>query len=82
LRIVVQPNASKNEIIGQYGDAIKIRLQAKPIDGEANKYLLKYLAKCFKIKKNQIKICSGQSSRVKLLEIVGASNIPDYFLFS
>ncbi|MFV2059204.1 MAG: DUF167 domain-containing protein [Gammaproteobacteria bacterium] len=80
LRIFVQTNASCDEVIGKHGVAIKIRIRAKPVDGEANHYLIKYLAKCFNIKKNQIKICRGQTNRIKLLEITGTCKIPDNFL--
>ncbi len=77
LRVTIQPNASCDEIVGTYGNSIKIRLSAKPIAGAANKHLIKYLAKCFKIKKIQIKIRSGLSSRTKTLEIDGLDTIPD-----
>jgi uncharacterized protein (TIGR00251 family) len=81
LTIFVQPNASCDEVIGKHGEAIKIRLRAKPIDGEANHYLIKYIAKCFKIKKNQIKIYKGQKNRIKLLEIQSDCTIPEQFLY-
>ncbi len=79
LRVYIQTNASCDEVMGLYGDSIKIRLTAKPIAGEANKHLIKYLAKCFQIKKNQIKILRGKTSRSKILEINNVSNIPDKF---
>jgi len=79
LTIYVQPNASLDEIVGMHGTRIKIRLKALPINGEANQQLIKYLAKCFKIKKLQIKICIGNGSRNKLLEIKGVDKIPKQF---
>ncbi|MBW2166389.1 MAG: DUF167 domain-containing protein [Deltaproteobacteria bacterium] len=50
-KVFVQPKSSKNMITGIYGDAIKIKLTAPPIDGAANKMCIKFLAKCFKIPK-------------------------------
>jgi len=79
LKVFIQPNASCDEIVGPHGDAIKIRVSAKPIDGEANKHLIKYLAKCFNIKNSQIKICSGQNSRHKILDLTTTNPIPEIF---
>ncbi len=79
LRVYIQASASCDKVIGLYGNCIKIRLTAKPLDGEANKHLIKYLAKCFQIKKNQIKILRGKTSRSKILKIKNVSNIPDKF---
>ena len=41
LTVTVQPNACCDEVIGKQGDAIKVRLSALPIDGKANKHLIK-----------------------------------------
>ena len=39
----VQPRASRSEIIGQHGAALKVRLQAPPVDGAANEALVHLL---------------------------------------
>jgi len=54
LAIKVVPNASKTEITGWLGDSLKIRLQATPQDGKANKAL--------KVERKQILLESGQFS--------------------
>ena len=64
-KVYVQPKASKNEITGMHGDAIKIRLTAPPVDGAANKMCLKYLAKCMSVPASRLDILSGHSSRTK-----------------
>jgi len=64
-KVYVQPKASKNEITGMHGDAIKIRLTAPPVDGAANKMCLKYLAKCLSVPAFRLEIISGQTSRTK-----------------
>jgi len=64
-KVYVQPKASKNEITGMHGDAIKIRLTAPPVDGAANKMCLKYLAKCLSVPASRLDILSGQTSRTK-----------------
>ena len=52
--IKITPNASKNEII-KSNDEIKLRITAQPIDGKANKAVVEYLSKNFKIPKNLLK---------------------------
>ncbi|MEW6672970.1 MAG: DUF167 family protein [Thermodesulfobacteriota bacterium] len=64
-KIFVQPKASKNTIAGLYGDALKIKLTAPPVEGAANKMCLKYLAKCLKVPAASLEIISGQASRTK-----------------
>lgn len=69
LRIKAQPNASKSEFAGIYGeDAIKIRIKAPAVEGAANKELIKFLSKSFKIPKSDIIFKTGQSSKIKILE--------------
>lgn len=70
-KIKVQPRASRNEITGWQGDALKIRLTAPPVDGEANKVCLKFLADFFEVSRQQINIISGLKSRNKTIEIAG-----------
>jgi len=70
LRIKAQPNASKSEFAGTYGeDAIKIRIKAPAVEGAANKELLKFLSKSFKVPKSDIILKIGQSSKIKILEL-------------
>lgn len=62
----ISPNASKNEII-KTDDGIKIKITAQPIDGKANKALIEFLSKHFKIPKTSIEIVKGQTSKEKTL---------------
>ncbi len=61
----VQPKASRNEIVGLYGAALKIRLKAPPVEGAANRMCLKFLAKILKVPKTRLEIVSGAASRNK-----------------
>jgi uncharacterized protein (TIGR00251 family) len=72
LNILVQPRASKNAVVGWQGPALKVRLAAPPVDGEANAALLDFLAKEFGLKKRQLALSSGASSRRKVIEILAA----------
>ena len=67
LKVFVQPRSAKNMIAGQYGDGLKIKLTAPPVDGAANKMCIQYLAKFLKIPKSAIEIISGHTSRTKRL---------------
>ncbi|GIT99021.1 DUF167 domain-containing protein [Sulfurovum sp. TSL1] len=68
LRIKAQPNASKNEFCEVYdNDAIKIRIKAPAVEGAANKELVKFLAKSFKVSKSDILFKTGQHSKIKIV---------------
>ncbi len=73
LSVRVQPRASRNEIAGMHGTALRIRLTAPPVDGAANDALISYLAGILGVARRSIRIVSGQSSRNKTLEIDGVS---------
>ncbi len=66
LRIL--PNSSKNEII-KSEDVIKVKITSPPVDGKANKALIEYLSKSFKIPKTSFKIIKGETSKDKTLMV-------------
>lgn len=68
ITIKISPNASKNEII-KSDEGIKVKITAQPVDGKANKALIEYLSKQFKIPKSLIKIIKGETSKEKTLLI-------------
>ena len=74
LNVRVVPRASRDGIVGTLGDALKIRIQAPPVEGKANAYLVKFLSKHWKISRASIEILSGETGRNKRLRI---SNPPD-----
>jgi uncharacterized protein (TIGR00251 family) len=67
----VVPRASKNEISGRQGEAVKIRLTAPPVEGAVNEALIGFLAEVLGVRKSQIEILSGHASRDKLVCVVG-----------
>lgn len=69
LNIQLQPRASRDEIVGVHGDYLKIRLTAPPIEGRANKYLIKFLSKCFVTPQERILVIKGELSRIKKVRI-------------
>jgi len=66
LKLKISPNASKCEIVKTDTD-IKIKLTAQPIEGKANKCLIEFLSKTFKIPKSNIEILKGETGREKTL---------------
>lgn len=69
----VQPRASVTEITGVYGDALKARLTAPPVDGAANEALIDLLSSTFGIPTKAITIVAGASSRTKVVELEGVT---------
>jgi uncharacterized protein (TIGR00251 family) len=70
VRIV--PRASCSEIAGEYNGALRIRIAAPPVEGAANRELIRLLAKSFKLPQNTIAIISGAGSKNKIVQIAGA----------
>lgn len=74
LTLHIQPGAKKTEFAGLHGDALKIRLAAPPVDGKANEALIKFVAETLKLPKSAVNLKSGQTSRRKVLEVIGAES--------
>ena len=60
----ISPNARKNEIIKDES-GIKIKITAQPVEGKANKALVEFLSKQFKIPKTSVQIIKGETSKDK-----------------
>jgi len=73
LRFHIIPNAKVNKVIGEHGDAIKIKLRAPAVEGKANAALRQFLATQLEISKHAIVLERGQKSRDKLVRVDGLS---------
>lgn len=71
LAVQISPNAKKTEVIGVLDDALKLKLQAQPIDGKANEALVRYLARVLQVPRGAVTITHGLTSKRKLVEIAG-----------
>ena len=69
LRLRIQPRASRSEIVGIQGDALKVRLSAPPVDGAANEALVRFLAELLEVPRSRVTIRSGLASRTKTVHI-------------
>lgn len=65
LRILAKPNAKQTAIVEISAQELHIMLHAKPHQGEANKELIAYLAKFFRLPKRQIILQRGEKSKYK-----------------
>lgn len=71
LKLKLVPRASRNEAAGISGDALKIRLQAPPVEGKANKALVEFLCERLACPRSAVSIVGGEKSRHKLIHVAG-----------
>jgi uncharacterized protein (TIGR00251 family) len=76
LNIRVQTRASRDAVAGPYGDQLKICLTAPPVDGAANRKLVRFLADVCDVPLKRIELLSGFSSRSKRLRIDRPKRLP------
>ncbi len=70
LNLRISPNASRSELIID-GDIVKLKITTPPVDGKANKAVVEFLSKHFKVPKTSILIIKGETSREKTLLFKG-----------
>ena len=63
--VKVQPNASKDMVVGEHADQLKIAVTVAPEKGKANKTVIKVLSKLLGVKSSDVEILSGETSREK-----------------
>ncbi len=73
LTVHVQPNAGRTECVGVHGDAIKIRIAARPIQGAANEELIRFIADRCSLARTHIQIQGGAETRRKRLCVRGVT---------
>ena len=71
LNIRVVPRAAKTEAASMMGDELRIRLNAPPVDGKANKALLEFLSDSLDLPRRQIELVAGEHDRRKRILITG-----------
>jgi uncharacterized protein (TIGR00251 family) len=71
LRLKIVPNARRSEVVGEHGDALKIKIQAPAMDGKANAALLEFLAEALQIPTRTLELTAGEKSRDKTVAISG-----------
>lgn len=67
----VQPRAKKPGIDGTHGDALRVRVQAPPVDGAANDDVITVIADALGVPRRAVRIAAGLSGRQKLVDVDG-----------
>ncbi len=75
LSLHLQPRASRTEVVGVHDGALKLRVAAPPVDGEANDELIRFLAKTLGVAKGQVTIVSGATGRKKRVRVEGVDPV-------
>ena len=75
IEVKVEPRSSKKAISGIMGDALKVKLTAPPVDGAANEQLIELISEATGVRKSSVRIIRGASSKRKVVEIEGVSEI-------
>ena len=71
LQIHAQPRASRNALVGMHGEALKIAVQAPPVDSAANEAIQELLAEIFGIAKSRVELRRGATARKKTFQLIG-----------
>ena len=71
LRLHVQPRASRTELSGRHGDALKLRVAAPPVEGAANAAVAALLAGALRLRASAVSIEHGARGRDKLVRVAG-----------
>lgn len=69
LAVQITPNAKKTEVTGVLDDALKLKLHAQPVEGQANEALVRYLARVLAVPRSAVTITHGHTSKRKLVEV-------------
>jgi uncharacterized protein (TIGR00251 family) len=72
-RVRVQPRASRDAVGGEWEGALRVRITAPPVDSRANEALCKLLARHLNVPTGAVRLCSGERSRTKRVEIDGVN---------
>jgi uncharacterized protein (TIGR00251 family) len=76
LELRIQPRASSSEFAGRFGDRVRVRLQAPPVDGRANEALVEFLARQLGVPRSSVAIEHGHGSRDKRVRVRGTDSLP------
>jgi hypothetical protein len=67
----VVPRSSKEGVAGYEGGVVRIRLNAPPVEGQANEALVRFLAKALGVPKGRITLVAGERGRSKIVRVAG-----------
>jgi len=73
VQVLLQPRASRDEVLEQQGGSLKIRVTAPPVDNQANKKLCALLSKLVGVGRKQVEVIGGHKGRIKQVRITGST---------
>lgn len=71
LKLRIVPNAKRNEVVGEYGEAVKLKVAAPAVEGKANEALLEFVAGKLGLHPRSVSLVGGAKSRDKVVAIEG-----------
>jgi len=71
LKVKVVPGASRTEIVGRLGEALKVRVAAPPEGGQANREVVALLAAMVGLPLAAVSVVSGQTAASKVVAFQG-----------
>jgi uncharacterized protein (TIGR00251 family) len=72
-KVQVVPRASRSEIVGEHGGALRVRISAPPVEGAANEELVRLLPRALGVSRRAITITGGHTSKLKVIRGEGVS---------
>lgn len=73
LKVRVSPNASRNGWGGLRGDEVKLAITAPPVEGKANRAVVRFVARAFSLSRGDVALVGGETSRSKKLLLRGVT---------
>jgi uncharacterized protein (TIGR00251 family) len=73
LEVLVQPRASRTRALGEHDGRLKVQLAAPPVEGEANRALIEFLAQALGVRKADVVLQRGEAGRRKTVRVAGRS---------
>lgn len=67
----VQPRSAREEVGGLHGGALRVRVYAAPVAGQANAAVTALVATALGVRRGDVSLLSGQKSRQKRLKVNG-----------
>jgi uncharacterized protein (TIGR00251 family) len=71
LRVRVQPRASSDAVVGWREGALRVRVTAPPVEGEANLAVVRLLARALRVAPSTVAVIRGERGRDKLVRVAG-----------
>jgi uncharacterized protein YggU (UPF0235/DUF167 family) len=75
--IRVKPGASRTRVGGSYGGALVVTVQARAVDGKATEAALQALADAVRVRRRDVRLVTGASSRTKVVEFPGGREVSE-----